>query len=108
MTEPLGLESLHSKLIEKIIRDFLSGKQTWQVDVFGSRRRGDHRTYSDLDLWIEATPALSLRDAQKLIDAFEESDLPIKVDIVTPDSVVEEYRPNIMYEKKTWLKSSGS
>lgn len=50
----------HNKLIEKIIRDFLSGKQTWQVDVFGSRRRGDHRTYSDLDLWIETTPGLLL------------------------------------------------
>jgi predicted nucleotidyltransferase len=108
MTEPLGLDPQHNKLIEKIIRDFLSGKQTWQVDVFGSRRRGDHRTYSDLDLWIETTPGLLLREAQNLKDVFEESDLPIKVDIVTPDSVVEEYRPNIVNEKKSWLKSSST
>jgi hypothetical protein len=35
---------------------------------------------------------------------FQESDLPIKVDIVTPESCLESYLANITAEKKIWLQ----
>lgn len=104
MTEPLGLTPESLSLIEQCLQRQLHGRASWSVFVFGSRRRGDHKKYSDLDLWIEASPSLSSNELSKLKDAFEESNLPIKVDLVTPETVVPEYRPGIMYEKLLWLR----
>lgn len=105
MHEPLGLTSEQVQEIEDKLRLGLQKKANWKVDVFGSRRRGDFKTYSDLDLWIETHPALSDLEMATLREIFEESELPIKVDLVTPETVFEDYRPNIVHEKINWLRS---
>ncbi len=52
------------------------------VWAFGSRVSGNARPYSDLDLVIVAKEPLSLAQNADLAEAFDESDLPFKVDIV--------------------------
>ena len=52
------------------------------VWVFGTRARGQARPYSDLDLAIDAGRCLSLAETGDLAEAFSESDLPWKVDVV--------------------------
>lgn len=52
------------------------------VYVFGSRALGSARPYSDLDLAVEGEAKLAPGRLQTLRDAFAESDLPIKVDVV--------------------------
>lgn len=53
-----------------------------RVFVFGSRAGGRVKPWSDLDLVLEADAPLSLSTLGDLADAFDESDLPWKVDLV--------------------------
>lgn len=53
-----------------------------RVFAFGSRVSGKPRKYSDLDLAISLPEPIGLRKLRELKDAFEDSALPICVDIV--------------------------
>ncbi|MBO9665715.1 MAG: nucleotidyltransferase domain-containing protein [Bdellovibrio sp.] len=106
MIKPLGLLPEQIDFIERTLQELLKNKRVINVSIFGSRVRGDYRQYSDLDLWIESTPELSRSEESTLRLRFEESDLPIKIDIVTPESCHADYRENIMSEKKLWFSSS--
>lgn len=50
--------------------------------AFGSRVNGQAKRHSDLDLALKADEALNWRQLAQLREAFEESDLPIRVDVV--------------------------
>ena len=104
MIKPLGLSNDQSEHIEKVLRAFLKHKAQFTVSIFGSRARGGFRQYSDLDLWIESVPPLNRDEEAELRSSFEESDLPIKVDIVTPETCLESYLENISAERKVWFK----
>jgi predicted nucleotidyltransferase len=68
------------KIVQDIVKRVLP-KGT-RVFVFGSRAQGQTKRASDLDLAIEASAPLTCRQSAILADAFEESDLPYKVDVV--------------------------
>lgn len=53
-----------------------------RVFAFGSRVQGRARRFSDLDLAFDAGRPLALREEALLSDAFDESDLPWRVDLV--------------------------
>lgn len=103
MTKPTGLTDSQLSEIEKVLSTVLHSKKQKAVYVFGSRATGKHRQYSDLDLWIESDPELTTKDLQDLQEKFEESDLPIKIDIVTPTNCLETYRENIQKSKRVWF-----
>lgn len=103
MTKNFGLQTEFVDFIKKIIKEHLQQKSSFSVDVFGSRARGDFRQYSDLDLWISSSPPMTSTELAKLIEKFESSILPIKVDIVLPETVLEDYRDNILKEKVSWF-----
>jgi predicted nucleotidyltransferase len=68
----------------RLVREILSahlplGASVW---VFGSRAGGQPRRFSDLDLAIDAQRPLSFSETGSLREAFDDSDLPYKVDIV--------------------------
>ena len=52
--------------------------------VFGSRAHGGPRAYSDLDLAIEWDRPPGLDRTTEIAEAFSESDLPYRVDILDP------------------------
>lgn len=68
------------KIVQDIVKRVLP--EGTRVFVFGSRVEGTTKRASDLDLAIEASTPLSFRESAILADAFEESDLPYKVDVV--------------------------
>ena len=70
----------HRRLAAGILRAHLPQDAT--VWVFGSRATGHARRYSDLDLAIDAGRPLSLDETAALAEAFSDSDLPYRVDIV--------------------------
>ena len=61
------------------------------VHVFGSRARGEPKPWSDLDLALEGPGPLSLALMAELAEAFDESDLPWKVDLVDRVSVSDDF-----------------
>lgn len=61
--------------------------------VFGSRVKGHTKPLPDLDLCIKSNCSSTL--LRKLQDAFEESDLPFKVDIVIWSDLSDSFRSHI-------------
>ena len=66
--------------VREILGHHLPGREIW---VFGSRAHGDGvKPFSDLDLAIPGRSPLPLEVLGRLREAFSESDLPFKVDLV--------------------------
>ena len=103
MSKPQGLEQKYLDLIQQTLRNGIDRKH--QVYFFGSRAFGGYKKYSDLDLWIECQPPLSRKELMKLREDFEESDLPIQIDLVTPETCLEAYKERIQNEKVIWSEN---
>ncbi len=79
------------KIIHDILnRHCLTNTSVW---VIGSRAKRTARKYSDLDLVIDLNHQPIPRSVFiKLLDDFEESDLPYKVDIIDWNTISEDFR----------------
>ena len=67
--------------------------------VFGSRTTGRARRYSDLDLAIDASWRLTLDEIARLTEAFSDSDLPYRVDLVDWHDIDDRWRQIIVAER---------
>ena len=85
MKPTLALTDRELSVVNAILRAHLPNSV--KVHVFGSRARGPAKAWSDLDLVLEAPAPLSLELFATLAEAFEESELPWKVDIVDRKAV---------------------
>ncbi len=94
MIDPLqlGLSDQDLQIILQILAAQLPDRPIY---AFGSRALGLARRRSDLDMAVGGTTPLSLRQRALLNLDFEESDLPIKVDIVDLNSITPEFRRRI-------------
>lgn len=70
-----------------------------RVFVFGSRANGKARRSSDLDLAVDAERALSPDERAALREAFENSVLPYKVDVVDMHSIDAGFRALVVRER---------
>lgn len=75
----IKLEPRYLKIVKKILHQNVPDRT---VLVFGSRITEQYKPHSDLDLCIMGTVPLTLSELAHLREAFAESDLPIRVDIV--------------------------
>lgn len=100
-TEPT-LERRHWQLIFDALQRRLTPGQKLEVWLFGSRARGSHQPYSDVDLMLVAEPALARDQLRQIAEDLEESELPYKVDLVSEPSVNPSWRRAIEQEKQ-WL-----
>lgn len=82
------LEPRHLSIVKEILNNF---KIT--VYVFGSRIKNTAKPFSDLDLCLKDNYDKST--VRKLQDAFEESDLPFKVDVVVWSELSENFKKHI-------------
>ena len=73
----LSLEYLHS--VRRIISEHVPSAE---VRAFGSRVNGGAKKYSDIDLVVIEAEKLSFDRLCLLIEAFQNSELPIRVDLV--------------------------
>ena len=73
------------------------GSTVWE---FGSRATGRARPLSDLDLAIDAGLRLTLDEIAELVEAFTESDLPYRVDVVDWRGIDERFRQTIAAERQ--------
>ncbi|NCN41994.1 nucleotidyltransferase domain-containing protein [bacterium] len=70
-----------------------------KVWVFGSRARGDSQKFSDLDLLYEFRESAPIALIGTIEESLENSNLPIKVDLVNRRDLAESYRDQIEKEK---------
>lgn len=76
---PIALNLRDWKVVKRILNDCVPEYTVW---AFGSRVTGTAKTFSDLDIVILAENPLTLESLATITDAFNESDLPIRVDVV--------------------------
>lgn len=72
-----------------ILRHHLPGREVW---AFGSRATGRARRHSDLDLAVLGETPLSFERSGALAEAFSDSDLPFRVDVVDWTRTSETFR----------------
>ena len=77
------------QIVKAILQQYVPEYSVW---AFGSRVKGTAKPYSDLDLAIITDQPLSLATHADLSDAFSESDLTWKVDIVDWATTDERFR----------------
>lgn len=85
----LALDSAQIAQVRAILDAYLPDDA--KVAVFGSRAGGPVKRFSDLDLVIEADQVLPLTLLSTLAEAFDESLLPFKVDLVDRRAVSDEF-----------------
>ncbi|MBY0462491.1 MAG: nucleotidyltransferase domain-containing protein [Alphaproteobacteria bacterium] len=97
MTAPIDIRARDLTIVQEILRNILAPEA--KVWVFGSRAKWTAKTSSDLDLAIDAGRPLTLAESSNLADAFEESDLPYKVDVVDMYTMSDTFRPYVEKER---------
>ena len=98
MAKPAGLELSDSEWqqVNAILQRYLPQYEVW---AFGSRVKGNAKPYSDLDLAIVSDTPLPLALLAEVAEAFSESDLPWKVDLVDWATTSERFRQVIAEQK---------
>ncbi|SNY49692.1 Predicted nucleotidyltransferase [Arsukibacterium tuosuense] len=82
--------------VSAILQRYLANYPVW---AFGSRVNGKPKPYSDLDLAIISEQPLPLSLLAEVAEAFSESDLPWKVDLVDWATTSERFRQVIEQQK---------
>jgi type I restriction enzyme S subunit len=78
-------------IILDLLNRYLPNTMVW---VYGSRIKGTARPSSDLDM-VTFTTTDQRTSVEDLKEAFEESDLPFRVDLFTWDEVPAQFHKNI-------------
>jgi predicted nucleotidyltransferase len=90
----LNEDDLH--LVQSILHRFVPSKSVY---VFGSRATGRTRYLSDLDLLLDCETPIDPSTLQALLEAFDESDLPIEVDVVDLTTIAGVFRKRVLAER---------
>jgi uncharacterized protein len=72
-----------------------------EIIVFGSRIHGTAKPWSDLDLAIKADSSLDWKLLEEIKEAFQESELPFRVDLLDWNEITVAFRKAI---EKSGLK----
>ena len=93
---PLDIREDHLLLVKNILKEQIPRRAVW---AFGSRVKGAATKTSDLDLCIMGDDPLSFECLAHLRDAFSESNLPYKVDVIDWATLKPAFRAIIAAEK---------
>ena len=85
----IDLEPYELAEVQRLLAHHLPG---CEVRAFGSRLQGVARRYSDLDLAVVGRERLDWRTLEALKDAFSESDLRFRVDVVDWHAISPEFQ----------------
>lgn len=92
--KPRDYELLKTLLIEPFKK---SQARVW---IFGSRARGDHKTYSDIDILFDDSqnpiPQSFIYESKS---SLEDSNLTVKVDLVNLKDLAESYKESVFRDR---------
>ena len=91
----IDLNPKHFEIVQHILAKYVPG---CEVRAFGSRVKWTAKDYSDLDLAVVGNKPLSFKQRGQLAEAFEESNLPIRVDVLDWHTTSEEFKKVITEE----------
>ena len=77
--------------IKKIVFSFLDPK-TDRAFIYGSRATGGDRKFSDVDIGIVSKRKLDTITLSDIKEAFEESDIPLTVEVVDFHNVSDDFK----------------
>ena len=86
---PIAVTPQDWDIVQAILEAIVPHRTVW---AFGSRARFAAKPYSDLDLAVVGAVPLSLEASARLHEAFTQSDLPYKVDVVDWASTSPEFQ----------------
>jgi predicted nucleotidyltransferase len=94
-----GLEERHWRTIDTLAIEPLKkcGARVW---IFGSRARASHHPFSDIDILYRIdSGTLPAFQKAMMVESLEQSNLPIKVDLVEESDVVQSYLSQILADR---------
>jgi len=95
-----GLTSSDYQILQTLLLEPLK-KHHALVWVFGSRARGDHKEFSDIDiLFDDSRNPISPSLLFKIKDSLEESNITIKVDLVNLKDLAKSYKDSVFRDRK--------
>ena len=89
MTNSVDLNPNHLGTVKAILAEHVP---ECEVRAFGSRATWTAKDYSDLDLAVVGEGLLDWRTLDRLKEAFEESDLPMRVDVLDWHAISDSFR----------------
>ena len=87
----LDLSSNQKKIILELLKKYIPGTEVW---AYGSRTKQTAKPYSDLDM-VAFISQDEKDHISNLREAFEDSNLPFRVDVFIWDEVPESFHKNI-------------
>ena len=94
----------HWKIVSDILRRHVPQFDVW---AFGSRARFTAKKHSDLDLVVVSDQPLPILLCAAIMEAFSESDLPYRVDVVDWASTGESFR-EIIERDRVVVQGAGA
>lgn len=88
----IDLAPNHLETVRRILAEHMPD---CEVRAFGSRAKWEGQDYSDLDLAVVCDDAADRRAIESLKQAFKDSDLPIRVDVLDWHAIAEDFRKAI-------------
>ena len=92
MTDLIDLNPTHFETVRRILAEHLPECEVW---AFGSRATWTAKDSSDLDLAVVGAAPLGRKTLGQLREAFEESNLPVRVDVVDWHAIPESFHREI-------------
>lgn len=92
MTDSIDITPSQRKILISLLTRHIPGVTVW---AYGSRVKWTSRPDSDLDLIVFSSPE-QRGEISVLKEAFEESSLPFRIDLLVWDDVPEDFRKNIL------------
>ncbi|WP_429945674.1 nucleotidyltransferase domain-containing protein [Bibersteinia trehalosi] len=100
----LALTEQEKSIILAILQQHIPSREVW---AFGSRVKGTHKPFSDLDLAIIGNQPLSLDEHAILAEAFDDAPLNFKTDILDWAITSESFR-QIVQQKYVVLQKPNA
>lgn len=96
MSPPIALAPNDWAELLRVLREQVPDLEVW---AFGSRVKGTAKPYSDLDLALITVRPLTLHQLADIEEAFSQSDLPIKVDLLDWAAASPSFRAMVEHDK---------
>lgn len=93
----IDLQPQHLEMVREILR---TQELEAEVRIFGSRVNGSARAYSDLDLAVVGEGPLERRTLNRIKEAFAESRLPFRVEVLDWHRLSREFQDIIQHNHR--------